>query len=241
MKLRIQAPELAVLPWEYLYDAQQGEYVCLSANTSLVRYLELPQPVQELRVAPPLRILGLIANPSDLEPLDVEQEKVCVEQAVAALRDRGLVELTWLDGQSLRDLQAAMWRGPWHVLHFVGHGGFDPEEEEGVIALVGQDGRAEYVQAMQLGLLLRSQSTTLRLVVLNACEGAAGGVRDVFSSTAATLVHDGIPTVLAMQYGITDRAAIEFARWILRGGGGWAARGCGGDGGAQGGEGGTSA
>ena len=212
VRLRIQAPELAKLPWEYLYDAERGEYVCLSANTSLVRYLELPQPVQGLKVAPPLRILGLIANPSDLGQLDVEQEKACVEQAVETLRHRGLVELTWLKGQSLRDLQVAMWSGPWHVLHFVGHGDFDPEAEEGVIALVGHDGRAEYLQAMQLSMLLRSQSTTLRLVVLNACGGASGGVRDVFSSTAATLVHDGIPTVLAMQYVITDRAAIEFAR-----------------------------
>jgi TIR domain/CHAT domain len=52
----------------------------------------------------------------------------------------------------------------------------------------------------------------LRLVVLNSCEGARGSARDIFSSTSATLVRRGIPAVLAMQYEITDRAAIEFSR-----------------------------
>jgi len=45
LKLRIQMPELAALPWEYLYDSRQAEYVCLSRNTPVVRYLELPQPI----------------------------------------------------------------------------------------------------------------------------------------------------------------------------------------------------
>jgi formylglycine-generating enzyme required for sulfatase activity len=52
----------------------------------------------------------------------------------------------------------------------------------------------------------------LRLALLNACEGARGGKFDVLSSTAATLVLGGLPAVLAMQYAITDTAALEFAR-----------------------------
>ena len=37
LKLRIQSPELASLPWEFLYDANQAEYVCLSNKTPVVR------------------------------------------------------------------------------------------------------------------------------------------------------------------------------------------------------------
>ena len=48
--------------------------------------------------------------------------------------------------------------------------------------------------------------------MLNACEGARDGKFDALSSTAATLVLGGLPAVLAMQYGITDSAAVEFAR-----------------------------
>ena len=58
---------------------------------------------------------------------------------------------------------------------------------------------------------LLADHRSLRLALLNACEGARGGSRDIFSSTAAVLVRWGLPAVLAMQYEITDRAAVEFA------------------------------
>ena len=212
VKLRIAAPELAALPWEFLYDSRQADFVCLSRNTPVVRYLECPQPVQPLAVTPPLRILGLIASPSDQEPLDVARERQRVEEALKALLRRGTVELAWWDeGQTWRDLQRAMRGGPWHVLHFVGHGGFDRARDKGLIVLPDDDGRSHYLPADDLARLL-AVHRTLRLVVLNACEGAAGGDRDIFSSTAAMLVRRGIPAVLAMQYAITDRAAVEFAR-----------------------------
>src|SRR5215469_11163800 len=45
LRLRILAPELAALPWEYLYDARQSSYLCLSRATPLVRYPEVAQPI----------------------------------------------------------------------------------------------------------------------------------------------------------------------------------------------------
>ena len=55
IKLRIQPPELSTLPWEFLFDRRVDEYVCLSTNTPLVRYLETQNPVYPLTVKPPLR------------------------------------------------------------------------------------------------------------------------------------------------------------------------------------------
>src|SRR3712207_4283142 len=211
LKLRIQPSELAVLPWEFLYDAERDRYPSLSSNTPLVRYLDLPQPVEPLRVSPPLRVLGMVTSPLGLDPLDVEHEKRLVEEAIRGLREGGSVELTWLGGQTWRDLQRAMRRGPWHIFHFVGHGGFDPETEEGAIALTREAGHKDLLRATALARLL-DDHFSLRLVFLNSCEGARSGEGDAFSSTAATLVRCGIPTVVAMQYEITDEAAIEFSR-----------------------------
>jgi CHAT domain-containing protein len=72
-------------------------------------------------------------------------------------------------------------------------------------------GRKHLLGASDLALLV-DDHYFLRLVFLNSCEGARGSPRDAFSSTAATLVRSGIPAVVAMQYEITDRAAIEFSR-----------------------------
>ncbi|MBI5034238.1 MAG: tetratricopeptide repeat protein [Chloroflexi bacterium] len=211
LKLRIGSPQLAALPWEFLYDTRNAEYVCLSTNTPVVRYLELPQPIQPLLVTLPLRVLGMIVSPTDLPELDVKREKQRVENALKDLQTRGMVQVTWLAGQTWRDLQRAMRSGTWHIFHFIGHGGFDSNADEGLVALADDEGKAEYMNATQLGRLL-ADHRSLRLALLNSCEGAKSSELDLFSSTASILVRRGIPAVLAMQYEITDRAAIEFSR-----------------------------
>ena len=121
-----------------------------------------------------------------------------------------MVELRWLTGQTRQDLLRALRDGPWHIFHFIGHGGFDLNADEGQIVLVDDEGKPDPRPATDLARLLDQQ--TLRLVVLNICEGAKGSEQDLFSSVAATLMRRNIPAVLAMQYDISDRAAIEFGR-----------------------------
>jgi hypothetical protein len=211
LRLRIEEPALATLPWEYLFDPACDDFVCLSSDTPVVRYLEFDRPPEPLTITPPLSVLGVVANPSDRGTLDVARERERVDVATRALRDAGLLRVTWLDGSTPRDLQRAMRRGPFHVLHFVGHGGFDTTTREGFIALTDDAGRTDLVSATQLGRVL-ADHRSLRLVVLNSCHGARGCGTDVFSSTAATLVRRGLPAVIAMQHEISDHAAIEFAR-----------------------------
>ncbi|MBN1877349.1 MAG: SUMF1/EgtB/PvdO family nonheme iron enzyme [Anaerolineae bacterium] len=210
-KLRINTPHLAALPWEFLYDSRRAEYVCLSQETPVVRYLELPSPIQPLPITPPLRILGMVVSPSGLAALKVDLEKQRVEEALRELRAAGLVELTWLEGQTWRDLHRAIRREAWHIFHFIGHGGFDRARDTGFLALADERGQVWRLGAVELGRLLANHRA-LRLALLNACEGAHGSEQDIYASTTATLVQRGIPAVVAMQYAITDRAAIEFAR-----------------------------
>lgn len=210
IKLRILPPELIMLPWEFLYDPSQDRYLSLSTNTPLVRYQNLLQPIEPLRVAPPLRVLGMAASPPGPDHIDVEYEKRLVDAAIRGLQENNVIELVWLEGQTWRDLQRALRRGPWHIFHFVGHGGFDPMTEEGSILLTDDAGQERLLRATGLAELLDDHY--LRIVFLNSCEGARGGESDAFSSTAATLVRRGIPAVVAMQYEITDKAALEFSR-----------------------------
>lgn len=211
LKLRISSPDLAALPWEFMYDSRQGEYVCLSRKTPVVRYPELPQPSHLLEgVKPPLHILGMTASPNGLPSLDTAVEKQIIETALQDLRETGKVELTWLSGQTWRHLQRAMRVKRWHVFHFIGHGGFDCVTDEGFIALTDEQNEICRLNATELARLLVNHN--LRLVLLNACEGALGSTLSLFSSTASILLQQGLPAVVAMQYPITNRAAIEFAR-----------------------------
>jgi hypothetical protein len=202
------APDLMNLPWEYLYD--EPAFLSISTWTPVVRYLNLPRARRPLPVMPPLRILAMVSAPSDSVQLDVEREKHLLEEALGGLVTSGGVEIFWLEQATLRALQRELRRGPYHIFHFIGHGGYDHAAEDGVLLLEDENGRGRLVSGSQLGTML-ADHTTLRLAVLNACEGARTSVDDPFAGVAASLVQREIPAVIAMQFEITDRAAIVFA------------------------------
>jgi formylglycine-generating enzyme required for sulfatase activity len=205
LKLRLQdAPKLADLPWEYLHDHAFGRFLAQSVQTPIVRYLELPEGIRPLKTALPLRILGLISSPLGYATLDTAREKELVEQAVAPLISQGLAELDWLPKADLSTLRTAL-RREQHILHFIGHGGV------GELLLEDGRGKGRPVSGEVLGVLLHD-CHSLRLAVLNSCEGARSGPEDPFAGVAAALVRQGLPAVAAMQFEISDNVAIEFAK-----------------------------
>ncbi|MBN2147973.1 MAG: SUMF1/EgtB/PvdO family nonheme iron enzyme [Anaerolineales bacterium] len=215
IRLDIEADELAGLPWEFLFDPDKGDYLSLSAHTPVVRYLDCGQIITPMEIQPPLQVLGMISSPADLDPLDVAQEKANLEKALEPLVRDGLAKLTWLADGSWRSLLDALNGGPWHIFHFVGHGDYDEEKHEGILAFEGANNRAQYINAGQLARLL-GEHAYLRVVILNACESGQSGKEDVFSSTAATLLRRGVPAVIAMQNSISDQAAIELSQTFYK-------------------------
>jgi hypothetical protein len=212
LRLRLSdTPELAELPWEFLYDRARNRFMCLSDRTPLVRFLEVPDPPRPLPVSPPLRVLVMISSPRDASfaELDVEQEWTKLHGVLSGLEQAGMVQLERLETATLGALRQRLRRDDWHVLHFIGHGGFDPHAQDGVLVLEDQAGGSRLVTAQALGVPLHNHDP-LRLVVLNACEGARSDPTDPFAGTAQTLIQQGIPAVVAMQFEITDPAAIAF-------------------------------
>ncbi|MFW2380678.1 MAG: CHAT domain-containing protein [Acidimicrobiales bacterium] len=211
LRLRLsEAPQLADLPWEYLYSPTSDDFVVLSSWTPVVRYISLDKGAPPLQVAPPLRMLAMVSSPTDYPPLDVEAEWARLDEGLAEIVDAGLVEIHRMENATLRELQRALRRQDYHLFHFIGHGGFDVAADDGVLMLETAEGRAREVSGRQLGTIL-DDARTIRLAVLNACEGARASGTDPFAGVAQSLVARGIPAVVAMQFEITDRAAIVFA------------------------------
>ncbi len=203
------APELIDVPWEYLFD--DPDFLAVSAFTPVVRYLDLPRAHRPLSVAPPLRLLGVISSPADYDRLDVERERDNLERALSGLTGTGAVELHWLERPTLGALLKTLQLQPFHGLHYIGHGTFDRAAERGVLLFENDEGWAQPVSGDKLGMILHDFSS-LRLAVLNACEGARAGRSDPFAGVAGSLVHRDIPAVVAMQFEISDEAAIVFSR-----------------------------
>lgn len=212
LRLRIDDPKLFSLPWEFLCDPQDNQFLALSQHVSLIRHLPqafLPHPLQ--KTAYPLQILGLSPTPYDLPQLNVNAEKLAIDRALNNLLAAGTVELTWIKGQTASDLQRSLRRTACHIFYFTGHGGFSHDRDEGTIMLADEHGQAKAMSSTQLARLLGDVST-LRLVVLNTDKGGYSSKVDIYSGMAATLIRHGIPAVLAMQYGITDRVGQIFAK-----------------------------
>ncbi|MEJ2211980.1 MAG: CHAT domain-containing protein, partial [Anaerolineae bacterium] len=211
IRLRFGDPSgLADLPWEYLYDSALDRFLVLSVDSPLVRYLDMPARIEPLAVKPPIRILVMISCPRDHPPLAVDQEWAKLKTALADLERRGLVTLERLETATLAALQQRLRREEYHVFHFVGHGGFDEGAQDGVLILEDEQGLGRPVSGRYLGTLLHDEHT-LRLAVLNACEGARASRTDPFAGVAQSLVQQGVPAVIAMQFEITDEAAITLA------------------------------
>lgn len=214
LRLRLD-PSLSDVPWEYLYNRPLDRFLCLSAETPVVRYLEVPEPVSATRVVRPLRVLVMISDPADYPALDVEGEWDRLTGALDELIREGLVAVDRLDDASLPALHERLTASPYHVFHFIGHGGFDRKDEDGLLLLEGPGGAVSIVPGADLATALLD--ARLKLAVLNTCEGARASARDPFSGTAQALVRQGIPAVVAMQFEISDDAARDLSQQFYEG------------------------
>ena len=96
------------------------------------------------------------------------------------------------------------------MLHFIGHGWWDEDAQDGALALEGAGGDNRLVTGRDLGVMLCGHRS-LRLVVLNACEGARSARDDPFGGGARRWCA-GMPAVIAMQFEISDQAS-----WLVFG------------------------
>jgi len=215
LRLTFADPQLVSVPWECLYEPGRDEFFGLSGQVLLVRYTELPYPLI-VGFRSPLRILVTIPNPRDLTPLDAGQERERIATALRELETARQVSVHWLDATksgkpvTLEMLHDVLFAFRPQVLHFIGHGDFDRQRAEGFLFFEGANQERDLISSWRLAQLATSVSS-LRLVFLNACQGAETSEVDRLSGVAVALAQKGIPAVIGMQFEITDEAAIEFA------------------------------
>ena len=217
LNLRIEPPEMAMLPWEYVFDgtSKPDRYLCLK-NTKpvspIVRDCGEERRAPKILIDGPVRVLAMIANPGGGWPgLDTEKER---RQLVEILGDC----VTWVPRATLDGLYEAMQQGPWHIFHFIGHGGTDQSvsaegkvDSEGFLVMDDGFGHPFKLSASRLGEIL--EDGKISLAVLNCCESARGNAS---SSVGSALVAAAVPMAIAMQFPITNASASRFSDQFYR-------------------------
>ncbi len=207
-------PWISDLPWEFSYDADRENFLALE-EINFTRNVLTAIPADEIVPSTaPLRLLFSWSAPSNVPQLSTKEEIDMIASAFQAFRDTGLLEVEEIGHATPALLQrrlyeAALAGRPFDALHFIGHGKFDSEANEGVLLMEDEDGLGFPVDADSLRQILFRRG--LRLVFLNACESSVGSLADFNRGLAPRLVEGGIPTVIANQYSVLDRAAVIFA------------------------------
>jgi hypothetical protein len=190
LRLLVRDPELQSIPWEALCapDSALG-FLGTSPELLPVRGVTSAEPWEPGSVRGALRVLAVSPEGSEVTGT--------LRDALAERITHGEVE--WMEplvGErtAVRSLFQALRREPApHVLHFLGHGAV----KDGVPALlVGDEEQEETwlpveLLAQQLAPAFRGP---LRLVVLEACEGARPSA---FASAAEALARAGAAAVVA--------------------------------------------
>lgn len=211
LRLRLtDVPELADLPWEFLYNPARDHFLSLSNSTPIVRFLDIAERIKPLTVQLPIRVLVMISDPNDRVQLDVEREWSKLKEAVRDLESEKRLIIDRLDAATLPALQTKLQKADYHIFHYIGHGEYDEPTRDGALILEDEQQLAHKVRGKTLGTLLRD-CRSLRFAVLNACEGARTSLKDPFAGVAHSLMRQGLSAVVAMQFEITDAAAITFA------------------------------
>ena len=148
----------------------------------------------------------MVSDPVDYPRLDADGEFARLETAMRGQTERGSIALERLGEATMVSLLDRLRQGEVHVFHFIGHGGFEADRQDGLLVLKGLDGKGVLAPGDDLGTALHDHRS-LRLAVLNTCEGARGSVKNPFGGTAQGLIQQRVPAVVAMQYKISDVAA----------------------------------
>jgi len=209
IRLQIEPPKLAALPWEYLYSPTRNDFLCALVETPLVRYVRRPVPIESLGVGTKLSVLVVIPQGSGL---DVSTERRLVSEAL--VDSRVPIEIRFLDGTvTMRSISDVLLESKVNILHFVGHGAY--RNGNGSLRLNSEDGGEQWVEDRAIARLVQN-TPSLKLIILNSCQGAVTSSTVGLAGTALALVTHDIPAVLAHQYAIGDAAAVCFARELYK-------------------------
>jgi hypothetical protein len=200
---------ISSLPHELMVPSGLPMFLARRSFVSIVRTIGVAEFVGPMSVSGKLRVLIANAQPKGSAPLGWEEE---ADKIQSALKGRTDTTVEVLKNASFEATWQRLRNDKFHVLHFIGHGGFDAASGQWYL-LFERNGEREPVLAETIAERLGNMPM-LRLAVLNACHSGelaseAGG--NPLAGIAAALSVYGLPAVVGMQVAVTDSAAVNFS------------------------------
>lgn len=225
LRLGLKGDRLPRLPWEVLHAGDRplstGTDVVFSRYHSAFTAVGSKLSLHPTNIQPnqPLRILMVLAAPTDQEMLQLHQEAVHLQAELQREQDRRFdgpaIELQILDQPGREQLTQALEQGHFDILHYAGHSNLG--SAGGDLYLVNdKTGLTEVLNGDDLAGLLVNNG--VRMAVFNSCRGVQGATagEDNSNNLADALLKRGVPAVLAMAERIPDDVALNLSRLFYR-------------------------
>ncbi len=223
LRLGLKGDLLLRLPWEVLHDGARP--LAARADVAFSRCHSALTAIPSLSVkqstfdADPLRILMVLAAPTDQEVLQLQQEAEHLRSELQQAHNSGknAVTLTILEQPGREELTQALEQGHYDILHYAGHSNLSMAG--GNLYLVSdRTGLTEVLSGDDLAGLLANNG--VHMAVFNSCRGVqaanAGDRVSEIGSLADALLKRGVPAVLAMAERIPDDVALNLSRLFYR-------------------------
>jgi len=203
-------------PWEFAFDPSRQSFLA-TEEIHFVRNVLTSIPAEQIVKMPrPLRILVASAQPVGTAQLSTEQETQLIRRGFDSLIEAGAVKVDVLPQATPAAIHGYLSTGSYNVIHFIGHGDFNEEKQEG--CLVFQDEKGGEYRLGERNVREIFCQRGVSLVFLNACQTGRGGRADFNKGVAQALVAHGLPALVANQYSVLDTSATSFAQhfyWCL--------------------------
>lgn len=209
-------PEVAALPWEWMYFPADHDYGALWLGTdphiALIRcraQWKLPL-LHPLAPGERLRIALAVAAPQRLGAVKYEPLWEALQRLAHTQPERFAPPIL-VPEATLQSIEATLEQEP-HLFHLIGHARLkDAQQETGEIALADDliPGEALWIDAQRFSDLFRRHRPGV--VLLQACESGTLSSSQAFIGVASQVVQQQIPIVVAMQYAVSNATALRFA------------------------------
>jgi hypothetical protein len=208
-------PWVAEKPWEFSFDPARQSFLA-TEEIHFVRNVMTSVPGDQIEPKPgPLRILVVSAQPVGYGQLSIEEETEVIRRGFVSLVNGGLAQIEILPRATISAVHGYLSTGKYNVLHFIGHGAFDQNTQQGTLVFEDERGIASPLDERSARELLCGRG--LDLVFLNACQTSTASPSDFNKGMAQALVAHGIPALVANQYSVLDVSATSFAQFFYWG------------------------
>lgn len=187
------------LPWELLHDPASRNFFALRGG-GIIRRLVLPTATQLPANYRPKQILGVWAEPLNLETLHVRRK-------FAPAPGRGEYISIWLEGNdTLPQMQNALAQGGFDGLHLVAHGQGGINWHDFTLAFVGSKGYSHFLNIDQFSTFL-AHYPEIKFIYLDVCASGKAEKEYAPGGPATDLLSLGIPLMIVMQDDMSQEAA----------------------------------